>query len=292
MSWQALIVCCDAEKADELSDRMTDAGAVSVSLTGASGEALIDADADGEAIWRRTRIRGLFRPEASLGPLIASLAGAGYAPDVTPVHDHDWEHAWREHVKPRRYGDRLWVLPTFTEALPGQEICVRLDPGLAFGTGAHPTTALCLEWLDRTVSAGATVIDYGCGSGILAIAAVKLGARAVRAVDIDPQALATARENARLNECDRQISFYSPQVLPREPVDVLVANILANPLVELRDEFARLVRAGGSIALSGILAIQARAVLKAYDNVFHLNDPSLREEWVRISGCRRRSHAE
>lgn len=293
MPWQALTFCCDPDKAVELSHRLTDAGAVSVSLSEASGEAVIESDPGATPLWRRTRVRGLFCAGTTLDGLIVVLAEAGYsAPRVSPVHDQDWEHAWRQHVEARRYGERLWVLPSFAEASPDQEICVRLDPGLAFGTGAHPTTALCLEWLDQTVRAGASVIDYGCGSGILAIAAAKLGAGSVRAVDTDPLALETARGNARDNACIGQISFFPPQRLPRDPADVLVANIFANPLIDLCDEFAGLVRAGGHIALSGILSVQSDAVWKAYDNAFELAPVAVREDWIRISGRRRGPPAE
>ncbi|HEX9585460.1 MAG TPA: 50S ribosomal protein L11 methyltransferase [Gammaproteobacteria bacterium] len=288
MAWQALTFCCDFDKAVELSQRLTDAGAVSVSLSDASDEAAIEGGSGAAPLWRRTRVCGLFSAGTTLDGLVALLAGAGYsAPSVAPVPDRDWENAWRQHLEARRYGNRLWILPSFAEALPGQEICVRLDPGLAFGTGTHPTTALCLEWLDQSVPPGASVIDYGCGSGILAIAAVKLGARTVRAVDSDPQALDTARQNARNNGCGRELSFFPPQFLPRDPVDILVANIFADPLVRLRDEFAHLVRCGGSIALSGILAAQADTVLKAYDVAFELATSSAKRDWVRISGRRK-----
>lgn len=289
MPWQTLSFCCDSEEAVELGNRLTDGGAVSVSMSDASaGETLLEGDPGANSLWRRTRVQGLFSGDAALEGLIARLREAGYPPpSIAPVRDDDWENAWRQHVTARRYGERLWVLPSFADASPGQEICVRLDPGLAFGTGAHPTTALCLEWLDRNVRTGVSVIDYGCGSGILAIAAAKLGAARVRAVDTDPQALGTARDNAGDNACDGQIAFFAPSQLPRYPADLLVANLFANALVDLCDEFAGLVRAGGCIALSGILAGQADAVKRVYEHAFELEPSAVRENWVRISGRRR-----
>jgi len=263
---------------------------VSVSLSDASGEAVIEGDTGAMPLWYRTQVRGLFGAEPTLDALIALLGEAGFAaPSLTAVDDRDWESAWRQHVMPRRYGDRLWVLPSFADASPKQEICVRLDSGLAFGTGGHPTTALCLEWLDHAAPKGASVIDYGCGSGILAIAAVKLGAAIVRAVDNDPQALETARANAANNACEGQIGFFAPPTMPREPADILLANIFANPLISLCDEFAELVRPGGHIALSGILATQADAVFEACADAFVLERVTAREDWVRIIG-RRRDH--
>ncbi len=288
MPWLQLTLDCRAAEAFRLSDLFSEAGAVSVSLTEAKDEALIEDKPGAAPLWQATRVQGLFAEDADVAALNHRLRQAGFpSPRVTPLEDRDWERAWQQHVAPRRYGQRLWVVPSFTRNPPRGGVCVRLDPGLAFGTGNHATTALCLEWLAEQTLDGLDLIDYGCGSGILAIAAVKLGARAARAVDNDPKALETARENARLNRCLGRIRFHSPESLPSAPADVLVANIFANPLISLADELARLVRPSGRIALSGILATQAEDVHRAYAVWFKITPAAERDQWVRIAGERR-----
>jgi ribosomal protein L11 methyltransferase len=288
LPWIQLTLDCRAAEAFRLSDLLSEAGAVSVSLTEAKDEVLIENEPGTTALWQATRVRGLFAEDADVAALNQRLRQAGFTPPrVTPLEDRDWERAWQQHVPPRRYGRRLWVVPSFTQRPPGGGVCVRLDPGLAFGTGNHATTALCLEWLADQALDGLDIIDYGCGSGILAIAAVKLGARAARAVDNDPKALETARENARLNRCLGRIRFHSPESLPSAPADVLVANIFANPLISLSPDLAQLVRPSGRIVLSGILATQAEAVSTAYAAWFKMSPAAERDQWVRIAGERR-----
>ncbi|MDX1513876.1 MAG: 50S ribosomal protein L11 methyltransferase, partial [Gammaproteobacteria bacterium] len=238
------------------------------------------------------RVRGLFSDDVPLQSLRARLMDAGYPePSIDRVDDRDWENAWRQHVPPRRYGGRLWVLPSDAETGPEHGVCVRLDPGLAFGTGAHPTTALMLEWLDGNVEPGASLIDYGCGSGILAIAAAKLGAARVRAVDNDPMALQTARDNARDNDCLDRITFHDPESVPREGADLLVSNIFADPLISLFASFEGLVRPRGRIALSGILADQLGAVAEVYAQGFELAPVLDRDRWILLSGRKRAAPA-
>jgi len=285
--WIQLTLDCRAAEAFRLSDLLSEAGAVSVSLTEAKHEALIEDEPGAAPLWQATRVRGLFAENADVAALNHRLRQAGFTPPpVTPLEDRDWERAWQQHVPPRRYGPNLWVVPSFTQRPPSEGVSVRLDPGLAFGTGNHATTALCLEWLADQALDGLDVIDYGCGSGILAIAAVKLGARAARAVDNDPKALETARENARLNRCLGRIRFHSPESVPLAPADVLVANIFANPLISLADELAQLVRPNGRIALSGILATQAEDVSRAYAAWFKMTPAVERDQWFRIAGTR------
>jgi ribosomal protein L11 methyltransferase len=186
-----------------------------------------------------------------------------------------------------RFGRRLWVCPLGENPEQPDAVVVHLDPGLAFGTGTHATTALCLEWLDAHPPAGLSVIDYGCGSGILAIAAHKLGAQDVIAVDIDPQALLATRENARRNGVVERFSVVYPQDLHARPVDVVLANILANPLIEHAESLAGRVKQGGDIVLTGILSGQADEVLAAYRQWFDFDEPVRREEWVLLAGSRR-----
>ena len=188
--------------------------------------------------------------------------------------------------QPMRFGRRLWVCPRWQTPPQPDDVTVMMDPGLAFGTGTHPTTALCLEWLDEHDIRDRTVIDYGCGSGILAIAAAKLGARQVWAVDYDPQALTATADNAAENGVGRRLSVHQPDELEELNCDILLANILAAPLLELAPRFAHLVRPNGQIVLSGILDEQADAVMAKYRAWFNMEPAATREEWVRLSGQR------
>jgi len=287
VAWLELVIDCDGTTATRLSDLLSDAGAVSVSFSNASEEILIEHDPGGAPLWPATRVRGLFDQNADVDCLTRDLEAEGFGtPKVHRIREREWARAWEQHVRPQRYGNRLWVLPSFADASAHHGVCVRLDPGLAFGTGSHATTALCLEWLEHGPLEGMVVTDYGCGSGILAIAAVMLGARSARCVDNDAGALATARENARSNGVEDRLGFYSPQTLPRRLTDVLVANILAAPLIGLADEFAKLLRPGGRIALSGILEEQADAVAAAYSGYIAFEAAEVRDDWVRLSGTR------
>ena len=205
---------------------------------------------------------------------------------VESLGDRDWSTTWRDSFHKMQFGNRLWVCPT-GESVPDEDaVVISLDPGLAFGTGTHATTALCLEWLDANQPAGRQVIDYGCGSGILAIAACKLGAAHVVAVDIDPQALQATRANGASNGVAEEFNVLFPSELATAPVDLVLANILANPLIELADTLVDLVMPGGRIVLTGILAEQADAVMAAYDQWFTFHEPVCREEWVLLEGER------
>lgn len=193
-----------------------------------------------------------------------------------------------DNFQPMRFGQRLWIVPSWHEAPDAQAVNLLLDPGLAFGTGTHPTTALCLEWLDAQALDGVQVLDFGCGSGILAIAALLLGAREAIGTDIDVQALEASRDNAGRNGiADARLSLFLPEQLPALQADVLVANILAGPLVSLAPQLSGLIRPGGLLALSGILAEQGQEVADAYAEAFDLDPIVVRDGWVRISGRRR-----
>ena len=211
---------------------------------------------------------GLFDGTADAGALRAALDAAldgGGALRIEPLQDQDWERAWLEHFRPMRFGRRLWVLPGGqTAELADGDVAVELDPGLAFGTGTHATTALCLDWLGSLDLAGRRVIDVGCGSGILAIAALKLGAAGAVAIDHDPQALLATRENAARNGVADRLTVLGADAPPPEPADVVVANILAGTLIELAPQVEAMVRPGGLLALSGILAEQIDDVAAAY----------------------------
>ena len=268
------------------------AGAEVVSLADAADAPLFEPAPDEMPLWPTVAVRALFDGAADLEPLCAILR-ATCAPfgaiEIAVLPDSSWLDAARQQFTARRIGARLWLAPWDSEPGPAELTTVRLHMGLAFGTGEHPTTALCLEWLERRATSGTTLLDYGCGSGILALAAVALGARFAYAVDNDPQALTAARANAALNGAADRVFVGAPEQLPAVSVDVLVANILAGPLVELAPTFAKLVAPGGMLVLSGILEAQAAGVAAAYAPYLANIERAARDGWVRLAGSRNAS---
>ncbi|MGB5104521.1 MAG: 50S ribosomal protein L11 methyltransferase, partial [Steroidobacteraceae bacterium] len=244
-------------------------------------------------LWPTRVVKALFDASTDRDAIARSLAVAlpgAPPPRFEAVADKAWEREWLKDFKPMRFGRRLWVCPGGLPAGDPEAVRVELDPGLAFGTGTHPTTALCLEWLDGRDLRGLEVVDYGCGSGILAIAALKLGAASARAIDIDPQALIATRDNAERNRIEAaSLDISDDPGLAERSCDLLVANILAGPLVELAPRFAAALRAGGELALSGILAGQAQTVTAAYQPWFDIALSATREGWALLDG-RRRAH--
>ena len=291
MPWLQLSFDIDGDDVERLTEFFNAAGALSVTTLDAGDESLLEPAPGETPLWRRVRVSALFAADTDIAQLQASLASA--FPDLAQeisterIEDRDWSETWRDSFSTMRFGERLWIVPS-GEACPDPEaVVIHLDPGLAFGTGTHATTALCLEWLDANAPAGKTVIDYGCGSGILAIAAHKLGAASVQAVDIDPQALQATRENAVRNGIDTGLGVSLPSALAGTPVDLVVANILANPLIELANELCALLVSGGQIVMTGILAEQAGEVMSAYREAIDFADPVERDEWVLLSGRKR-----
>ncbi|HKT71515.1 MAG TPA: 50S ribosomal protein L11 methyltransferase [Steroidobacteraceae bacterium] len=242
-------------------------------------------------LWPATRVQALFapgtRPRETANSLSAALSLPPSAVESRWIEDRAWEREWLRDFHAMRFGRRLWICPHHEEVTAHDAAIVRLDPGLAFGTGTHPTTALCLTWLDSEVAGGDRVIDFGCGSGVLALAAVKLGAQAAHCFDIDPQALLATRENAGSNDMLSCIHIHDcAQTLPTG-VDVLVANILSGPLCELAERFSSLVRPGGRILLAGLLAAEGAEVTQAYNAWFDMRSCAEREGWVSLAGKRR-----
>lgn len=277
--------------APRLSDLLSQHGALSVTLEDAGDQSLLEPLPGETPLWKATRVVGLFegtiRPELLLAELDIALAPEPLPPHtLEPLEDQVWERTWMEHFEPMRFGRRVWICPTWREPPDPSGVVLRLDPGLAFGTGSHPTTALCLEWLDAASLARAAVIDYGCGSGVLGIAALKLGARRVWAVDIDPQALTATRANAEANGVVDAMTISHPEALPEVASDLMLANILAGPLVELAPVLAAKVRSGGRLVLSGILRAQAGSVAAAYGDAFEMQAPVFREDWALLAGRR------
>ena len=288
MAWQQLILEAGDLDPEALSAFFEAQGALSVTLVDAADQPLFEPDPGTTPLWSATRVTALFDADVDLAPVKQALAerfGDALPERVVEqsLQDQDWERAWLDRFQPMRFGEHLWICPAGQRppADDGQ-VLIDLDPGLAFGTGTHPTTALCLAWLDRHPPSGQQVLDFGCGSGILAIAALKLGAAQVRGVDIDQQALSASRENAARNLIADKLTTALPDELPEQTYDLLLANILANPLIELAPRLACLVKPGGQLVLSGILSEQAAEVQRAYEPWFHFSTPAEQEGWIRL----------
>lgn len=285
----------DGAGAERWSDALIEAGALTVDvsdpLAGTPREAARygEPGEPGAGYWEVSRVEALFPGGTDVARAIARSARALGEPlplfESREVADRDWVRATQSQFGPIDLGAGFWVVPTWCEPPAGATTVLRLDPGLAFGTGTHPTTRLCLEWLRDTIRGGERVIDYGCGSGILAIAAAKLGAGEATGTDVDPQALVASRANARANGV--RASFVAPGRLGSRPADLLVANILANPLILLAPALAARTRPGGRIALSGILEPQGGEVAAAYDAWFTLAHAQRQDGWVLLTGVRR-----
>ncbi|HEB67408.1 MAG TPA: 50S ribosomal protein L11 methyltransferase [Gammaproteobacteria bacterium] len=292
MPWLQLELESRPDTAERLSDLLTDNGAAAVTFQDAADQPLFEPPPGATPLWQATRVVGLFPHDTDIPAVLERLAAA-LAPiplpewHLNPLEDRDWVRAWMDDFRPMRFGERLWIVPGEAEPPEADAVNIRLDPGLAFGTGTHPTTAMCLRWLDAHPPAGRTVIDYGCGSGILAIAAARLGASRVIGVDTDPQALLATADNARRNAVADRIRAFLPGDAPEEPADLLLANILAGPLMTLAPQLAERVRPGGHIVLSGILAEQATMVLDAYRDAFDIRQAAQDEDWVCLAGARR-----
>jgi ribosomal protein L11 methyltransferase len=266
-----------------------DAGALSVTLTDAVDDAILEPAPGEVRLWPQTVLQALFPAETAGPESIIVLARALNLPaeriSVERVADRVWEREWLKDFHSMRFGRRLWIVPSHEQ--PPEEpgsICVSLDPGLAFGTGTHPSTALCLTWLDSRLPPAAEVIDYGCGSGVLAIAAAKLGASSAQAFDIDPQALIATRDNAQVNGVQHIILVHEAAASLRAPVDVVLANILAGTLVELAPQLCGLLRPGGQLVLAGILKQQAHEVRAGFANWMDLAVFAERDGWSALSG--------
>jgi ribosomal protein L11 methyltransferase len=279
-------------------DALLAAGATSITLQDAADDPVLEPAPGTTPLWPSVQIKALFDaaidPDAVLNALRVELSQALPEARFETIADRAWEREWLKDFRPMQFGRRLWICPggqrpTFVNHDPAAaDACfVELDPGLAFGTGTHPTTALCLQWLDGAQLEQQHVLDYGCGSGVLAIAALKLGAASALAVDIDPQALLATRDNAIRNQVEQRLGVQAAAAPIDGPVDVLLANILAEPLESLAPTFADLVAPGGRLVLSGILLSQASAVASRYAPWFDIGPAIIRDDWARLDGVRR-----
>jgi ribosomal protein L11 methyltransferase len=301
MPFLQLILPIGAADPAPYEDALLAAGASSITLEDEGDDPVLEPLPGTTPLWPRVRVKALFDGDADRGEILqvldGELSGALREPlsrvAFETLADRAWEREWLKDFKPMRFGQRLWICPGGQQPDAEQlrdspaPVLIELDPGLAFGTGTHPTTALCLEWLDTATVAGARVIDFGCGSGILAIAAAKLGAAEVLAIDIDPQALLATHDNAERNGVAQLIGARLSDGSSVAPADILLANILAGPLQSLASTFATQVRAGGRLVLSGILRNQAEAVATTYAPWFDIGPVVVRDDWVRLDGVRR-----
>jgi ribosomal protein L11 methyltransferase len=265
------------------------AGAESIALADAGDNPVLEPLPETAPLWPHVALRAVFAADAELQSIGALLRSACAARGVriTTLRDADWQTAIRQVFKARPFGRRIWLAPADDPSVPVGRTGIRLHMGLAFGTGEHPTTALCLDWLDANVGDGATVLDYGCGSGVLAIAALALGASHAWATDNDPQALEATRANAALNGVTPRLAIAAPEELPAVTVDIVAANILAGPLIALAPRLAAHLRPGGALVLSGILATQAADVTKAYAPYCADFAQTAEQGWVRLAAIRR-----
>jgi ribosomal protein L11 methyltransferase len=299
MPFLELSLIVRTEQQPRAEEALDDLGALSITLRDADAEtpdeqAIFEPGVGELPLWPTITLDALFDEHADRRGLAAALGDLlpWLEPDqlnFRDVADQDWERAWMDQFKPMAFGRRLWIYPWNIEPpVDGDSVVVRLDPGLAFGSGTHPTTALCLEWLDGLDLAGQSITDYGCGSGILAIAALKLGASAAIGIDNDPQALTASADNAARNGVVDRLALFLPEDHPGRVTDVFVANILAGPLDALAPTFAAAAKPGAPFAISGILAGQQDELLARYKEWFEELRADRREDWVRISGRRRR----
>jgi len=290
--WLQVHMDVSADQAPLLELLFDSLGALSVTFGDAGNDPILEPEPGEVPLWQRTRVSALFEGEqdpSALRTLISQTLDQDLSGRLRfeRLKDQAWERAWLKDFRPMVFGKRLWVGPGEQAPVAGEAVTVCLEPGLAFGTGTHPTTALCLQWLDAANVLGKTLIDYGCGSGILAIAALRLGAASAMAVDQDPQALEATRTNADRNGVSNRLSVHPGTHLPPGQADILLANILAGTLIALCDRLSARVKPGGTVVLSGILAEQAQAVSSAFDPCFQMQPPVAKQEWVLLEGHRK-----
>lgn len=288
MPWHQLTITTNEKSAPKVAKHFSHLGAVSVTYLDAEDEPVYEPKIGETKIWTNTQVQALFEldvePELVKMEMNRKFKTISEAWEYEFIEDQPWERAWMEFYHPMKFANRLWVCPTDQEQREEGTVCLTLDPGLAFGTGTHPTTALCLEWLASNDLKDKIVIDYGCGSGILAVAAILLGAKEAHAIDIDPQALTATCDNALKNNVSDKIHCYLPQHFTPFQADVVLANILAKPLIDLSQSIFALVVKNGDLVLSGILAEQADPVIEAYAEKIDFTPRVQQEDWIRLSG--------
>ncbi len=298
MAWRQFVMNLGALDADAVEEVFTRFGASSVTLSDAGDNPILEPGPGETPLWADTAITGLFSPDVQLSALhdclLTEFGLARLPPHRTEdLEDRDWEREWLKDFGPMQFGEKLWICPTGSEVSAAGATVIHLDPGLAFGTGTHATTSLCLEWLDSIDLAGKTVLDYGSGSGVLAIAALKLGCASATAMDIDPQAVLATQQNAEGNGVKDKLEAHGSADAIDGRFDVVVANILAGPLVQFAESITLTLRRDGMLALSGVLCEQADEVMAAYELWIDFDEPVFKTQdgqiWSRLTGKRRTS---
>lgn len=291
MPWIQAIIEVPSEQTNELEDLLMAIGAQAVTMRDAADQPIYEPKLGTTPLWSTVTLIALFDAEQPLEVQMKQLA-ALYESEYEQafpnyklelVEDKDWVREWMDTFKPMPFGKRLWICPSWLEPEDPEAINLKLDPGLAFGTGTHATTSLCLKWLDQADIQNKTIFDFGCGSGILGIAAMLLGAKSLVGIDIDPQAILASNENTERNQVDEsKVSFHLPEDAPQVKTEIVLANILAGPLVELKDSILSYLLPGGHLVLSGILASQAQTVATAYEQTCTIHSIEEDDGWVRI----------
>lgn len=287
MPWIQLTFNTSKASSELAENALLDAGALSVTFKDAEDQPMLEPLPGETPLWDHIIITGLFDAQIDTSELLLQVQpqlGDYSQLKLEALEDKDWVRAWMDNYKPMQFGKRLWVCPKHIEPPQPDAVNLMLDPGLAFGTGTHPTTALCLEWLDGAELEDKQVLDFGCGSGVLAIAALLLGAEHCDGTDIDPQAISASNDNASANKVENKLDCFLPDELPEKRYDIVLANILAGPLTELAEQLASHCKQGGHIVLSGILESQAEKIIKAYSPWFELDPVKARDEWIRVTG--------
>ena len=296
MLWKEISLTCLKSKLDDLEDYLLDQGACSVTYQDAKDQPILEPKAGENPLWDEIVLVALFTEEYDQDAIAHALTHSALNQaiigkiQIRDFPDQDWTRTWMDDFKPMQFGSRLWIYPSWytPEIHTADQVNILLDPGLAFGTGTHQTTALCLSWLDQNIKGNENVIDFGCGSGILGIAAKKLGAAQVTAIDNDPQAIFASYANAQKNNISSDYIACLPNKIPPETLaDILIANILAGILIKLVPTIQAQVKQNGKLALSGILQAQVDEVILAFSPYFIMNKPVFQDEWVLISGIRK-----
>jgi ribosomal protein L11 methyltransferase len=285
MAWQQLTIATNKDLAPRVEKLIEELGSLSVTMTDGADQPIYEPPLETTPLWQQVHVTGLFEEDHDLSKACEYFEQhlketKSWQLKVQALEDQVWERVWLENFQPIKFGDNFWVCSTEHETPDANATILRLDPGLAFGTGTHPTTALCLKWLANNNIQGNNVIDFGCGSGILAIAALLLGAKHAIGIDIDPQALLATNSNAEQNNVLDKIAVYDAKQYPRNAQAIVIANILAGPLVTLAKEISSLVQPGGDLLLSGILVEQAEQVMQAYQHCFVFDPVIIQDEWV------------
>ncbi len=291
MPWKQITFNTPKNSVDPLEDHLLTLGALSVTLMDAEDHPILEPELNTTPLWDHNLVTALFEDDvdidATLISIKTSMSDSVSINKIETVDDQEWERAWMDDYHPMKFGDRLWIYPTNIESPDTSDTIISLDPGLAFGTGTHATTALCLEWLDQAEINGNTVVDFGCGSGVLAIAAAMLGANRCYGIDNDPQAIIATDSNATLNNVNSIVSAHLPDDTPSIQADIVIANILSIPLILLAENISNLCRSGGQLVLSGILEGQVDDVIEAYTNFFTDFTKTQKDDWFRICATKK-----